>query len=92
MGIPNRWPQPAPALGPFLLFGALKNAIVISCVLNFSNVSNIDQRLRNSEEHGGSITAPFRHPSVTESVALPPNEGEAHASITISLSLLSNQN
>jgi hypothetical protein len=74
MGIPNRWPQPAPVLGPFLWFG-LGNEIVIAASrsLIFSNMSNIDQRLRNSGEHAGGITAPLRHPSVTESVALPAN-------------------
>jgi hypothetical protein len=44
-------------------------------------VSNIDQPLRNSEEHAGSITVPYRQLPVTESFALPPNR-EQHAAIT----------
>jgi hypothetical protein len=44
------------------------------------NVSNIDHRLWNPEEHGGSITAPYRHPPVTESAARSrPNAGKCHA-------------
>src|SRR5258706_14688597 len=44
----------------------------------FWNVSNIDHRLREPEEHAASITvASYRHLPVTESVALPPNAGEA---------------
>jgi len=44
----------------------------------FWNVSNIDHRLREPEEQAGSITVPhYRHLPVTESVALPPNAGEA---------------
>jgi len=43
----------------------------------FWNVSNIDRRLREPEEHAGSITVPHILIPVTESVALPPNAGEA---------------
>jgi hypothetical protein len=32
--------------------------------------------MREPESHDGSITAPSRHLSVTESVALPPNQGK----------------
>jgi hypothetical protein len=39
-------------------------------------VSNIDQSLGDPEAHDGTITAPSRHLSVTESVALPPNQGK----------------
>src|ERR1035437_9888853 len=39
----------------------------------FQRLTNIDQRLRNSREHAGSITAPLRHLPVTESFALPPD-------------------
>ena len=39
----------------------------------FLNVSNIDQRLRNPEEHAGSITVPRWRLPVTESFALPPD-------------------
>src|ERR1700675_2311059 len=45
--------------------------------VNFSDVSNIDHRLRESKEHAGSITVPYRRLPVTERVALPPNAGEA---------------
>jgi hypothetical protein len=38
----------------------------------FQKLSNIEQRLRDPEEHAGSITAPLRHLPVTESVALQP--------------------
>jgi hypothetical protein len=43
--------------------------------LIFSNVSNNDRRLRNPEEHDGSITAPRWRLPVTESFALPPDPG-----------------
>jgi len=46
-------------------------------------VSNIDQRLRNSEEHAGSITARPRLLPVTESFALPPNNGKRYVKISI---------
>ena len=45
---------------------------LIPCEL-FLEVSCIDQQFRNSEEHAGYITAPYRHLPVTESVALPPD-------------------
>jgi hypothetical protein len=45
-------------------------------------VSNIDQRLRNSEEHAGSIAAlPLATIGDWESAMLPPNEGEHRALI-----------
>jgi len=40
----------------------------------YRKVSNIDQRVTIPSRHTAAITAPFRHPSVTESsVALPPD-------------------
>jgi hypothetical protein len=42
----------------------------------FLTVSNIDQPLGDPEAHDGTITALSRHLSVTESVALPPNQGK----------------
>src|SRR5260370_27504360 len=43
----------------------------------FRKVSNIDQRVTMLSRHTAPITAPFRHPSVTESsVALPPIQRE----------------
>jgi hypothetical protein len=36
-------------------------------IINFLNVSNIEQRLRNSGEHADFITAPYRLLPVTES-------------------------
>jgi hypothetical protein len=39
----------------------------------YRKVSNIDQRATMPSRHTAAITAPFRHPSVTESsVVLPP--------------------
>jgi hypothetical protein len=38
-------------------------------------VSYIEQRVVNRKRYAGVITAPFRHLSVTESIALPPNQG-----------------
>jgi hypothetical protein len=50
--------------------------------LNFSNVSNIDHRLRNSEAYADSITAPpWAAIGDRESVMLPPNAGKHHARI-----------
>src|SRR5882757_8992595 len=44
----------------------------------YPKVSNIDQRDTMPSRHTAAITAPFRHPSVTESpVALPPISREA---------------
>jgi hypothetical protein len=43
----------------------------------FLKVSNIDHRPRELEEHDGCVTVPYRHLPVIESVALPPNAGEA---------------
>jgi hypothetical protein len=42
-------------------------------IINFLNVSSIDQRLWNPGEHADFITAPLRHLPVTESFALPPD-------------------
>ena len=41
----------------------------------FLEVSDIDQQLRHSKEQTGTITAPSRHPTVTESDMLRPNIG-----------------
>jgi hypothetical protein len=46
---------------------------------NFSDVSNIDHQLRHRRCE--NVTAPSRHLSVTESVALPPNQGSVLCSI-----------
>jgi hypothetical protein len=46
--------------------------------MNFSKVSNIDQRQRNSEAHAEGITAPSRQLPLTESVVLPPAKGVHH--------------
>jgi hypothetical protein len=42
-------------------------------IINFLDVTNIDQQPWNPEEHAGSITAPLQRLPVTESFALPPD-------------------
>jgi len=50
---------------------------MIGCdVAYFQKVSNIDQRLPELGAHDGSITARLGIYPVTESVALPPHQGE----------------
>jgi hypothetical protein len=71
-------------VGEFIILGKPKGRID-RVQIKSSNVSNIDQRLPNPEEHAGSITAPYWLLPVTESVALPPDARRAscHPSIPI---------
>ncbi len=71
-------------VGEFIILGKPKGPID-RVQIKSSNVSNIDQRLPNPEEHAGSITAPYWLLPVTESVALPPDARRAscHPSIPI---------
>ena len=71
-------------VGEFMILGKPKGRID-RVQIKSSNVSNIDQRLPNPEEHAGSITAPYWLLPVIESVALPPDARRAscHPSIPI---------